>query len=117
MQNDVLVKSFKAEGAIAGNRIVTLGVASYSVAAASAVTETLVGVTHNLSAANGEQADVVVAGTPMVKAGAAITKGSYVTTNASGEAIAVSVGTDRTIGIALEGASTGDLIPVLLSVA
>lgn len=115
MQNDVLVKSFKAEGAIAGNRIVTLGVAARSIVAASAVTETLVGVTHNLAADDGDLADVVVAGTPMVKAGAAITKGSYVTTNAAGQAVAISAGTDRVIGIALDAASTGDLIPVLLS--
>ena len=117
MQNDVLTKSFKAEAAILGHHIVTLGVASQSAVTASAVSEVLIGVSHNLDAAINTSADVVVAGTPMVKAGAAITKGSYVTTNASGEAIAVSVGTDRTIGIALEGASTGDLFPVLLSFA
>lgn len=117
MQNDILVKSFQAESAIPGNRIVTLGVAAASVALASAVSETLIGVSHNLDAADGTQADVVMAGTPMVKAGAAINKGTYVTTDANGQAIAVSAGTDRSIGIALEGASTGDLIPVLLSVS
>lgn len=117
MQNDTLVKSFEAEGAIPGNRIVTLGTAANTVTQASAVSETLVGVTHNTDAEAGGMADVVMAGTPMVKAGAAITKGTYVTTDASGQAIAVSVASDRTIGIALEAASTGDLIPVLLSFA
>ena len=115
MQNDILVKSFQAEGAIPGNHIVTLGTGANSVTAASAVSETLVGVSHNLDAASGYQADVVMAGTPMVKAGAAITKGAYVTTDGNGQAAAVGAGTDRTIGIALDGASAGDLIPVLLS--
>ena len=117
MQNDILTKSFTAEGAIPGNHIVTLGTAANSVTKASAATETLVGVTHNTAATAGLMADVVMAGTPMVKAGAAITKGSYVTTDASGQAVASTAGTDRVIGMALEGASAGDLIPVLLSFA
>lgn len=117
MQNDILVKAFEAEADIPGNRIVTLGTGANSVALASDVSETLVGITHNTDTAAGDVADVVMAGTPMVKAGAAITKGSYVTTDDSGQAVASSAGTDRIIGIALEGASTGDLIPVLLSVS
>jgi len=115
MQNDILVKSFTAEGAIPGNHIVTLGTGANSVTAASAVSETLVGVSHNLDCDAGDMADVVMAGTPNVKAGADITKGSYVTTDSNGQAVAVSQATDRTIGIALDGASAGDLIPVLLS--
>lgn len=117
MQNDVLVKPFIAEGAIPGNRIITLGTGTQSAALASAVSETLIGVSHNTDTDSGDVADVVMAGTPMIKAGAAITKGSYVTTDATGHAVASSAGTDRILGIALEGASTGDLIPVLLSVS
>lgn len=117
MQNDILVKSFHASGAIPGNRIVTLGTNDNTVKGATGSSETLIGVTHNTDAQDGKMADVVLAGAPMVKAGAAITKGTYVTSDANSKAIAVADGTDRTIGMTLEGASEGDLVPILLSQA
>lgn len=117
MQNTTLVKSFKAESAVEGNRIVTFGTADNTVVKGSGVSDALFGVTHNLDAAAGDMADVIVGGIADVKAGGAITKGAYVTTDANGQAIAVSAGTDRTIGMAVTGAVAGDLVPVLISIA
>ena len=115
--NDILVKSFKAAGSIPGNRIVRLDAGANSVALATATTEVLIGVSHNTDTDAGDLCDVVVSGIPLVKAGAAFSKGTYLTVDASGQAVAVSGGTDRTIGISLDSASTGDLIPVLLTQA
>lgn len=117
MQNDILVKPFVAEADIPANHIVTFGSAEETVVGASAVSETLIGVTHNTDTKAGDAADVVMSGTPMVKAGAAITKGTYVTVDSNSQAVGVSAGTDRTIGMALRSASAGDLIPVLLTQA
>lgn len=115
--NDILVKSFKAAGTIPGNHIVRLGIGVNSAALATSPTEVLIGVAHNLDTSAGDVCDVVVSGIPLVKAGAAFSKGVYLTVDANGRAVAVSGGTDRTIGISLEDASAGDLIPVLLTQA
>lgn len=57
-------------------------------------------------------------GISRVKTGGAITRGGYVTTDAAGLGVAPApaAGTNNNvIGIALKSASSGDIIPVLLS--
>ena len=116
MNNDILVKTFKAEGDIPGNRIIKLGTGDNTVAAASAVGDRLIGISHATDAKAGYAADVTLQGIATVKAGGAINKGEQVTTDASGQAVSKSAATNSRVGVVLTGASAGDLVPVLLSI-
>jgi len=83
-----------------------------------AVTDVILGILQNKPAAANRPAKVRVAGTSKVVAGAAVTQGALLTTNASGQAVTATSGTDTTkyvIGIALEDASAaGDIIEMLI---
>lgn len=62
---------------------------------------------------SGNDATIVRQGETPVAAGAAITRGLWFTTNASGRATSAASG-DMVAGIALEGAANGDLFDALL---
>lgn len=115
--NQYLIKSFTAGGAIGANLIVRFS-ADNAVVVAGAATELLLGVTTEIAADSGERVDVVLSGIVMVKAGGSITRGALVTSDASGQAVAAapSAGANvRVLGVAMLGAASGDLVPVLLS--
>lgn len=92
-------------------RIVTVN-ASGQVALATA-NSTVVGVLQNKPLA-GRAGTVAIGGVSKVIAGAAITAGARLTSDANGAAIAAAAAGDPIIGIALEGGSTGALISVVL---
>ena len=114
-----LIRNFTAAGAVAQHAIVRLGAADGEVVAATAVTDTLIGVSVQPgTAAAGERVDVAIAGVVEVAAGGSITRGAFVTTNAAGAAVAATpeAGVNNAIvGIALASAAVGDIIPVLLA--
>ncbi|MEM0953296.1 MAG: capsid cement protein [Pseudomonadota bacterium] len=109
------IKTFLAPAPVAGMKLVTFGAADGEVAAASAVSDTLIGVSERIGSRDNNRVDVIVGGIAKVTAGGNITRGNILTTDASGNAVASSAGTDRVVGIALQSAVAGDIIEVLIA--
>ncbi|MEM1426390.1 MAG: DUF2190 domain-containing protein [Cyanobacteria bacterium P01_H01_bin.130] len=113
--NPTLVKAFEASGAIARYSLVSLGPVEGQVAAATAATDTCLGVSREVDAIAGECCDVVLTGVAKVRVGGAVALGAQVTATTDGKAVTAGSG-DRVAGIALEAASVdGGIIPVLLA--
>ena len=75
------------------------------------------GIAQNAASAAGESVKVCVFGVSMVKAGAAITKGASLQSDATGRVIAATTA-DEVCGVALEAAAAaGDLIPMIVGYA
>lgn len=142
MNNPGLIKNFTASGAVAAHRIVKLDANGCAVQASSA-SDAIVGVTENLGAADGERVDIVLSGIVEVDAGGSITVGDKLTADSNGKAVTASAaaaslsgGTwptiddgalaggawptaaitagSRVIGVALESASSGERVSVLI---
>jgi len=114
--NQLLSKTFVAGGAIVKNTIVKFGAADDTVVAAAAATDQLMGVALN-NAALGDRVDVQMMGIAEIKAGGVITRGDYVTSDASAEGVSLSAAATikSSIGMALRTAADGDIIPVMLA--
>ena len=113
--NPTLTKQFVAAAKIHPFRIVQFGDEDGKVQQAAAATDAMFGVTDSLGAdAADSRVDVHVAGIVTVKAGGAIDRGAFVTSDASGQAAAAAA-TDVVIGRALAAAVAGDLVPVLIA--
>ena len=115
--NPILIKSFKAEAAIAAYRIVKPGTADTQVLQAAAVGDALIGVSNQVAAAINEGQDVIVAGVAEIEAGGTITRGDWITTDANGKALAAAPAAgvnNNVIGRALVSAVSGDIFDVLL---
>lgn len=118
MSNPTLIKNFLAEAAVGANRIVKFGTADNQVVVSAAVSDTMFGVSTELAAAINERCDVIVGGIAEVVLGGSVTRGAYVTSDASGAGLAAapSAGTNNSIiGQALMSGVSGDVIPVLVS--
>jgi hypothetical protein len=114
----VAVRSFVAEAAINANRIVTFGASDDNVVQASAVTSQMIGVVEGVAPALGERCDVVMTGIADVQIGGTVTRGAYLTSNATGQGVAAApaAGTNNNvIGMALQSGVSGDIIPVLVA--
>lgn len=88
-----------------------------TVTACAATTDRMIGVLQN-APLSGESAEVMNSGVSFVKAGGAIAAGAVVSTDANGDAVSITVGTDTTryiAGTALDAADSGDILPVLLN--
>jgi hypothetical protein len=84
-------------------------------AALANATALVVGVLQNKPSAAGQAATVAVHGVSKAVAGGAITAGARVTADASGNAIAAASAGDAVLGVALTGAASGDVFPVLIN--
>lgn len=120
MTTPILIRNYVAgAGGVRQYRIVRVGAADGEVVEATAVTDALLGVSIQPgTAAQGERCDVVLGGVAEVAAGGTITRGAWVTANASGQAVAAAPGAgtnNNVVGIALVSAAAGDVIPVLLA--
>lgn len=117
MSNPLLLKSFSAGAALTAFRFVKLSAAE-TVVLAAAATDSIVGLTNEVAAASGERQDVIVSGIGLAEAGAAVSLGALLTSDASGRAVAAApaAGSNSRIGaIALESASAaGDVIRALV---
>lgn len=118
--NRLLTKSYLAGGVINPYRIVKMGADDDHVIQGAAVADSLIGVIDQpLNATVAEdRVDVTLAGIADVVAGGAITRGDYVTTDATGQAVAAAPGAgvnNGIVGKALVSAAAGDIIPVLLN--
>ena len=87
-----LIKSYKAEAAVEGYRIVKYGAADFQVVKGAAVGDNLIGISSSLDAAIGDMADIVKAGPAEVRCGAAVTRGDKLTTDANGKAVLAAPG-------------------------
>lgn len=120
MSTPTLIKSYVAEAAVTAYRIVKPGTSDGNVVLAAAAGDAAMGIADNLGQATvGARVDVQQEGIGEVEAGAAITRGALLMSDASGRAItaAASAGTNvRTVGVALANAgAAGEIIPVAIS--
>ncbi len=90
---------------------------TFSVASAS--TNPLIGVFQTTTVNAGDSAEVMVSGISNIVLGGTVTRGQLVTSNASGEAVAVASYPPGagvwTAGVALESGVSGDIIAILLA--
>ncbi|TVO53851.1 DUF2190 family protein [Denitromonas halophila] len=113
MGNPVLIKALVAEAAVLPYRVVKFGSADGYAVQAAAATDTSVGLADNLGQADaGDTVDVIVNGVGEAEAGAAVTRGARLTSDASGRVVAAASG-NAVIGVAMASATAaGDIIPV-----
>ena len=109
-----LVKTYIAGAAIPKRRIVKFGVSDGRVipGAGAAVTEFLIGVTTEVDVLTGEPVDVIRSGLADVEYGGVVVRGSPLTSDATGRAVAAApaVGVNnRIIGYAEVSAVAGDV--------
>jgi hypothetical protein len=109
-----LVQAYKPESAIPKHRLVKFGVSDSSVTIAVDNAATFVGVSTDIDAVVGEpQCDVVRSGLAKVVYGAAVAKGDFLGSDATGRAIPVTTASTNYAGIA-EIAGVADDIGCLL---
>ncbi|MYM32257.1 DUF2190 family protein [Duganella sp. CY15W] len=115
-----LAKNYQAEAVIPPYRLVKFGSLDDRVVPGAAATDLLIGVTTDIGAAIGERCDVQFAEIAMVEAGAAITRGTMITSDAVGRAVAAAPAAgvnNRVVGFALESATAaGDVIRFMQSI-
>lgn len=112
-----LSRNYNAEGAINAYSIVKYGAADYGALQADSATAKLLGVASDIAAASGEPVDVIYEGIATVKLGGTVTRGDWLVSDASGNAIvsAAAAGTNNeSIGKALQSGVSGDLIDVMI---
>lgn len=109
--------TFTAGTAIPAYRIVRLS-ATGQAEQATAAADRVIGASPDLAVVAGERVDVFMSGVAYLTAGAAITPGALVMSDASGRAItaAAAAGVNvRAVGVALEAAgAAGDVIACLM---
>lgn len=113
------ILTYNAEGAITPYTIVKPGANDYGVAQASAVGDSLLGVTTEIGANDTERCDVIHNGTAYTKLGGTVARGDLITTDANGNGVKAApvAGTNNSIiGRAVVSGVAGDVIPVLLSI-
>lgn len=116
--NPILAKNYKAEAALTAYSIVKPGAADGQVVLAAAVGDALIGVTNEIAAAINERADVIHAGIAEIKAGGTIARGDWLTSDASGLAVAAAPAAgvnNNVIGRALASAASGDVFAALIA--
>lgn len=107
--------SYTATAAITRRRFVIHAAAARSCTQASAASQVGLGVAIEAAAAAGVEVPVQDIGVAQVEAGAAITAGAQVTTDASGRAVTAATG-NNVFGIAHTAAgAAGDMVMVKLS--
>ena len=114
MANPLLAVNFVADAAIAINRLVKFGTGDRNVTPATAATDFILGVVNETAIAAGERCDVVRLGIAWVECGAAVPRGSPITSDAVGRAVVAAPAAgvnNRIIGFADEsGSAAGDVI-------
>lgn len=114
-ENSVFCISLPAAADLSAAQYKIVHINSSGQAAVSNATSNAVGVLQNKPTAAGRVATVAHAGISKCVAGAAITAGSRVTSDANGNAITAATAGDPVIGFAVTGAASGDVFSVLLT--
>lgn len=116
MANPLLAINYVAEAAIPINRLVKLGAGDRTVLPAAAATDAIIGVVNEVSVVANERVDVVRVGIAWAEAGAAIPRGSPLTSDAVGRAVVAAPAAgvnNRIVGFADEAAgAAGDVIRI-----
>lgn len=108
MRTDGLIKSFRAEGAIARHRIGKFGAAAGAAAQAAAATDAFNGVHGSLPAVNGNVTDFITSGYAKVEYGATVVAGDPLTSDSQGRAIKATTSGQRIVGFAVLAGVVGD---------
>jgi hypothetical protein len=115
-QTSGIEKPAKCTAAVSAFTIAKFGADDDTLSAATAATEDLIGVfQHDTSA--GDEVRVMLTGISRVVLGGTVTRGAWLTSDASAKAVAIGAvaGTNyNSIGRALASGVAGDIIPVLL---
>lgn len=99
-----------AEGAVEAYRIVKAGAAVMSCVKASAATDALLGTGDELDHVTGEFVDVAVGPVPKVRLGGTVAAGAWLTSDATGKAIATTTAGNQVIGRAEVAGVVDDVI-------
>lgn len=114
-----MIKNYTADGATTAYSIAKFGSADGDAALAAASTDKLIGVFDELAHADGERCDVIRAGATLVQYGGTVTRGDWLTANASGLAVTAAPTTGvnaSVIGRAEVSGVSGDIVPIVLAV-
>jgi len=114
MANEILTKNYLAGAAIGARRIVKFDTTDGTVIQAAAAADLSVGVCGEVGPASGERCDVIHQGIAEVDFGGTVARGAMGPPGANGKAVAAA-STNRTVGIALVSAVSGDIAPVLIA--
>ncbi|MDR2551446.1 MAG: hypothetical protein LBD10_14745 [Desulfobulbus sp.] len=112
MPNPGLIKTFVAEAAVAAYRIAKFGTSDANVVQATAVGDALIGVCGLVAGDAGRRVDIIMSDIAEVEYGGNVTRGDWLTTDASGRAVsaAPAAGTNNNvIGRALVSGVVGDI--------
>jgi hypothetical protein len=116
--NPLLIKTKNQQTAVSPNLFVKFGNSDANIVQAAGATASIIGVANSLASATVDDlVDICLSGIAEVKCGGSITRGNYVTSDANGKAVAANLVAGTTVyhgGIALENASDGDIIPILV---
>lgn len=118
-RNPLLPKEYLAGAAITKFRFVKFDATDGSVIQAAAATDKLLGVSEH-TAASGARVRANLIGIAEIEAGGTIARGDLLTSDADGKAVAAAPGAglnNRIGGIALVSAVSGDIFPMLQSLA
>lgn len=109
MRTDGLIKSYRADAAIAPFRIGKCGAADASAAQAAAASDPILGVHGTLPAVSGAVTDFVVSGYASVEYGGTVVRGAPLTSDAQGRAITATTAGQRIVGFAVISGASGDI--------
>ncbi|MEX1120866.1 MAG: DUF2190 domain-containing protein [Balneolales bacterium] len=118
MKTEGLIKTFIADGAVTGRRLVKPGAADGQATQASAVTDAIIGVSDAVGADASGRLDVIMSDIAEVEFGGAITRGDFITSDADGKAVAAApaAGVNNSVaGRAMISGVDGDFGYVLLA--
>lgn len=121
MSTPKTVKSYVAEAAVLPYRIVKMGTADGQVVQGAAAGDALIGIADNLGQATaGARVDVQHEGIGEVEAGAAVTRGALIMSDATGRGITGTAAAGTNFGVVgralASAAGAGEIIPVALSI-
>ncbi len=119
MPSPTLIKSFNAGAAVRGRRIVQFGAADYAVIEATASSQNIIGISESIDAVSGDQVDVILGGVTELLLGGTVTRGAWITSDASGAGVAAAPAAGvnaNVVGRAVTAGVAGDIVPVVLAI-
>lgn len=114
-----MIINYTADAATTASTIAKFSSSDGHVVPAAAAADELIGVFDELSHASGERCDVIRAGRTLITYGGNVTRGDWLTSNASGQAVtaAPAAGANASvIGRAEVSGVAGDIVPIVLAI-
>lgn len=104
------IVSFKIDSAVVAGQVVKFGTDDEHIAAASAVSDALIGVAQEAATTAEDLVEVAIGGGARALCGDTVTRGAKLTVDASGYVVVSSTANDQIIGIAMQAGVVNDLI-------